>query len=710
MRAVAIGLVLRGAGTRECGISDMQKRYEKISSYSHRLVSSHAGGGGHLSADGRYSSTHAAHRENHRRQSFSKLSAALLAACFLHASPSYAQSDEDARRDAFFKGAEPDKGVIQNRRTADGPPRSLELSPLVSKDITEKFGEVRRDKLPESLKNNDEDDSVITEPSLLPEDVLVAELSDWDIAASGLLSEGQGGLPADLWGDASVLDAMEALDSLPVAASSPTMQSLMERLLLTAANPPANSEGRGWDFVLKRLELIEARGDVLALAAMLDTLPIGQGPQELAAMRADAYFRAGDIASACMSAKRALNGENTPYWLETVIACRAMEGDSAGARLALDALKEERRPDPFYETLLRGFLNPVLASLDVTASPPRIWPEGQSATPLLLALAEAASVPLPQAHADMDAITLQTLALAPTMPPAKRLLPAEMMAARAVFPADKLSAIALSTPLQFEGAKALGLDEGLAGRIAAFQAAVAASDPALKLAALRDLWRAADEAGAYTAWALASRDIAESIEPAPFLIDGSIEMTRVLALSGAHDRVIDWYRVARVAAVPAPELGLQDGRTDVLLNIWPLALVLDQRGQVPFSARIVDLWWQAQSDRPLMEQAERAVLFFSLLEAMDLEVPAESWGLLAGLGAELALPAAGGVDWDALVNAVDTEAVGPTVAYAMKAIGEDGPAGADANTLREVVRGLRSIGLVREAQSLAVEALIAKGF
>ncbi|MGD8326153.1 MAG: hypothetical protein PVF65_04485, partial [Sphingomonadales bacterium] len=320
-----------------------------------------------------------------------------------------------ARRAQLFEGDRSSDAQNNHVREASGPPRSLSLSPLLSDDLGVKLKRDEDVAEETPFVETPSQDEVGEQPSLLAEDVFVAQLSNWDIAAVGTLTPEFGGLDVDSWGDATINEALSALEDLPVDVASPTLQNLLQKLLLSALTPPQGSEAQGWMLIKKRLDLIRARGDVDGLAGLLDRLPALEGPDSLAPVRVDGYLMAGDFASACAETQRQLGEKSDAYWLEVDIACRAMSGDMAGARLALDAMREQRYVDPHFATLIEGLFDTQLASLsaDAVLQENGEWPEDVQITPLYFALAQAQGRKLPQDKILSDPLMRVALAGSP---------------------------------------------------------------------------------------------------------------------------------------------------------------------------------------------------------------------------------------------------------------------------------------------------------
>gem|GEM_PF-2934435 len=633
----------------------------------------------------------------------------VLAAGLAHAQVEPVQDiDPDAQRRAqIFQEDNRTLSQADVQRDASGPPKSLTLTPLLSEEIDEKFQlNNQLDPTEESVEVEavDAEEDI----SLVAEDVFVAQLSDWDIAGVGVLTPELGGLSADLWENTSVEEIIAALNALPAQISSLALRNMVQQVVLSAVQPPEDSVGRGWELIEARLQALRQMGDVNNLAVLLDMLPALQAPTELASLRANAYLMAGDFASACSVVEQQLADEANTYWTEMSIACRAMDGDMAGARLSLDAFREQSDVDPFFSTLIEGLFTTQIASVsgvgNFGANPD--WPEDVSIVPLYFALAQAQGRVLPYQQIAENPSLSAAYARSSAHAPAERLAAAEIAVEKGLVGPEILSAIALSLPLAYQAPEDLGLDEEAVGRVRAYQAAIAVSDPGLKLAALRDLWRVAEEQGLYTSWALASADIAKTIEPAPDLVEAAPEVVRVLALAGESDRVIDWYRFVRASSSPAV-VGPQAAAvgTQALLQLWPLALIHDDVGQVPLSPRILELWWQSEQSRGAT--SSKAHRLFSILEALGHEVPAESWVLLSDAAGDFALPELAPAAHVDLTLSLEKGQRGLAMLHAANLLGSNDISTLSASDISVVIRALMTLSLQEEARGLASEIALA---
>jgi len=133
--------------------------------------------------------------------------------------------------------------------------------------------------------------------------------------------------------------------------------------------------------------------------------------------------------------------------------------------------------------------------------------------------------------------------------------------------------------------------------------------------------------------------------------------------------------------------------------------------ELGWNPRAVDAWFPLQQ-KQLGEAvaAERSALLFILFDALGYGLPDAAWdGLLQG-----SLTVTAYVPSPALVRSLEGAALnkrlGETVLLGLLALGNVGPAGAAPSTLRSVIRAFNTVGLQAEARSLALEAVLGRGF
>lgn len=554
------------------------------------------------------------------------------------------------------------------------------------------------------------DSGYSTPPAESPDTIAVDRLETIDPSAIGTLDDANGGLGAALWEGTSRALVSALMPRLPDASRSPALKGLRHRLLLSAARPPLG-DGSPGDLLAMRLARLDAAGDLQGLSALVRRIGPEVVDKAVMRMRLDVLLLAGDLPAACAEARAALQRENDPYWLKAAAFCRVLDGDGAGASLAVDLLREDGVDDAVFFTLMET----LLAGQRGAEEPLAIATMARLA-PLHLAMLRTAEQPIPLgAIVDAPPLLLQAIATAPGTPVNTRLQAAEAALASGAIDAATVAAIYGAVDYD-EAARKMALERGngdFADHPASllYQAILAAPDMAGRLAGLDTVWRRARRDGTLPFAAGIYRQAIETIEPAPGLVADAAEICRALLLDGNIGRVIEWYAVVRRQAA-----GGDLDATRALLDIWPLIQIADGAQTLPFSPQILDLWWQGQQGETEAERKRRGTLLFSLLDAFDYDIPPALWiGLLQTSGAAddgSDAPATTVADyplWRQMVLAGQGGRRGEAVLGALVLMGDKGPLAADPTVTGSVVAGLRAVGLADDARRLALEAAVAGG-
>ena len=184
-------------------------------------------------------------------------------------------------------------------------------------------------------------------------------------------------------------------------------------------------------------------------------------------------------------------------------------------------------------------------------------------------------------------------------------------------------------------------------------------------------------------------------------MDVAPDVARALLAVDDVNGALRWYNMVRIQAATGDVAA-----TTALLELWPLMQVADPQGAIPFDAEILDLWWQSQLIKPRAERARYAARVFALLEAVGKPVPPVYWSALYE-GAEpneVTMPAL--PIWRGAVSAGQGGRLGEAILMGLVSIGDQGPGAANPAVVANVIEALTSVGLVREARMLAMEALL----
>lgn len=229
----------------------------------------------------------------------------------------------------------------------------------------------------------------------LPGEVMTTVLGGPNRDAAGVLAPAVTGLPRNLWGLGKTAE-IGGLIALERPGALPALRSLLMKLLLAEAEPPADSGGSG--------TLLVARVDKLLALGALD-----QAQALIAAAGlegADLFRRDFDIAMLTGTEDRSCEAmKRTPDLAPTFparIFCLARSGDWNAAALSLRTGQALGQITAAEDALLSRFLDPDLYEGEPPLAPP------DPVTPLVWRMLEAigeapptAMMPLAFSHADL---------------------------------------------------------------------------------------------------------------------------------------------------------------------------------------------------------------------------------------------------------------------------------------------------------------------
>ncbi len=538
-------------------------------------------------------------------------------------------------------------------------------------------------------------------PDLLTEaaeGVVVGQLEALDPSAVGLLDEMDGGFTAEMWAGSQRPLIERLLPSIAAEVESPAMQSLMRRLLLTRAAVP---EGPATvpSMLGQRVERLVSAGQINAVAELLGR-PANLG-DDITVARAltDVSLLTGDTLTACSVADSMLRRDAGSYWLKVMTFCRALDGNVAGAGLAVELLRESGEEDQAFFDLVDSLTGEAVVD----------GVELDSLDPLYLAMLRAAEQPIPVAAVEEASLAilpvvarLNGLELDARIEAAER---AEMYGAMSsedlggvfgaiAFPPNELGS-ALSVAKTRPGSRSNAL---------LYQVALRQRVPAALAEVMQTAWRVAEEQGDYAMIARVNLAATRQLEPAVGLAWLAPAAARALLIGGDPALAMDWLEVLRMR-LPQGSNRVPDG----FLPLWPLFVIADAEQRLTWPDDILDQWWANLADLAAGQRAARAGLVYTLLEVFWGPVPEENWRRLmdGDLRREAPVPLA--PVWRGLQEASQDGRLGETVLFSLLALGSAGPQGCHPVVLAAVLRALRAVGLEAEARALALEALYGQG-
>jgi hypothetical protein len=546
--------------------------------------------------------------------------------------------------------------------------------------------------------------------------VQVGQLNQVDAAAIGTLSTAQGGLGVDMWTGTDRQEIETLLPHVPAASTSAAARDLTRRLLLTAASIPSAGQNATPEDIQKssiailkaRVDNLLAAGDLGSAAGLLSRVPAQVRDESLSRERADTALLTGNLQAACAEARDAARNTNDPYWLKLLAYCRQSSGDSGGAGLALDLLRDSGETDPVFQKLFDA-----LPASGKAPDKPRtgIIKSLPNPAPLYLSMLTSINHQIPSDAVDnASPLVLQAIATAPNASPNLRAQAAEMAAATGSLPiADLIKAYGAEAFSEKEksAAKSSPEDDGgiqVAGVL--YQLALSETDPKMRADLLRAVWNAGQKVRAYEMVVKANLEATKGLPVTADLIGYAAEICRALLIGGDRDQALAWYNMARGAA------GNQNiGAVRAVLDMWPLIQLSDIKRQLAWSPDVVDLWWRSQQVISAEDRVAKASVLFAALDGLDYSITNDQWQRL------LAPPlASAGTETPSIAVSRELAAAskdrrtGETVMLALIALGKDPLKSASPAVLGNVVRALKSVGLEQEARNLALEVAVARGF
>lgn len=548
------------------------------------------------------------------------------------------------------------------------------------------------------------------------EGIQVKTLGQTKVSAIGLLSEAEGGFGAGMWSGTPMAMVMNLLPRLPVAATSPTMQSLRRRLLVSTALPPDDVNGMDGDgsaLVALRIQRLAAAGDSDAVAQLLKFAPLSANNSILAQVRVETELLAGNVGEACrivrnqLGADEASDGGNTAgsavAWQKIMAFCLALDGQTAQVELYEQLLYENGVEDEAFFALLANLNSGEAEPLERIAR----------TEPLHLAMLRAARRAIPaDAVKQASPAVLRAIATSPNATLPMRLQAAERAEALATLATSVLARVYASVPFSAEqSADALALAKRQPGPSASailYQVAQIDAQIEGRARALAAAWRNGRRSGNYMTAVRINLDMTRTIAADPKLAWFAAAAGRALLAAGDREAARNW-----LMAILEPARAGEPEAAAALLTLAPLFYVAaggqNDPALTPAMAKVLSGWWQGEVANGGAERYQRALRLYGLLAALGKDLPGELWVPLFEAPAR-DIPQASPSLLMGLERAAAGQRKGEVVLLSLLLLGERGPALSDTMTLGRVVAALRGIGLVEDAEAMALEGLLGAGF
>ena len=531
----------------------------------------------------------------------------------------------------------------------------------------------------------------VSVPGTAESGVVMNSLGGVDASAAGLISDTNGGLGVDMWRGATRADVDHYLAVMPVATSSPVVNDLSRRLLLTGATPP-EGQVSGASLLSIRLNRLISSGRA-DLAAELGRGTLADKSPPVAMARARAALSLADDDAACNELVNLPAGNDPAHDAADAFStrlsafCQIRSGKTAEANVTFDLAREEAYDNPlFYSLAYQANEGLKLKS-----------PTPKSLDALDVRFYALAKRPLPDdAGKIVSPGMVKTLAGDDTIALPIRIEAGERAVAYGVMKGGDLAAIYMAVkfkPDEIEGVKAGLLPKSpLMQRALYFQAIRAEVMPTDRADLIKQFLEQADKDDLYGVAVEALLPSLQALVPGSMLQGFAPVATRAFLTAGDLPRARQWLAL------------VQPGDTRDLREFSALMRIADPAGLGPMSdaeaaAIAADLNSKVVADQN-----------FAATEAMVYDGSGVILPQVV-LQALVSAPRSVGAPeqlLNQLHNAGLQGSVGEVVLLSLVAIGPGGPERADRQAVAQSISSLRAVHLDGEARRLALEALLGR--
>lgn len=529
--------------------------------------------------------------------------------------------------------------------------------------------------------------------------VAVVALDRPDPSSVGVLTADDGGFDVSLWAGSrrSLIEVL--LPRIPAVTPSRALQSLRKRLLLTTAQVPAGAPVAP-TFLGLRAERLAAAGDYHSALALVALASPQMDDPALDVVRVEGALLSGNHQAACEVVDRALAaGRQSPYWVRRLSFCRVLDGDAERAVLTAAILRElPGDPDPLFDLLLAALAESSALPIEATTG----------LTPLHFAMIRAARRAIPDSAADnANPAMLRAIATSANASIEARLRAGEAAEIAGVLAAESLGQIYAS--LAFSESQranvlsaALDMPRATANALL-FQAAVGEAIPAAQAEALRTALRLSNPRS-HGMIARVNADRLAAISPDPDLMWFASDAGLALLHAGSTAGARAWFDVARqVVSDVEPNAAI------AILKLWaPLMMSVSDDPLPTVPSSTVSDWWRGVVSLDPAQAQNIGSIVFTTFEAVGFGVPDDTWDSFTGIAASVLVerPSVGALR--SLETAASAGRIGETVLLSLVILGEAHPAEVDADTVSRVIAALMAVGLVEDARTLALEAIVGR--
>jgi hypothetical protein len=423
------------------------------------------------------------------------------------------------------------------------------------------------------------------------------------------------------------------LPSLTLPLSSPVLNSLTQRLLLTTADVPASAVHSNTSLVATRIQKLVELGDV-ADAWKLVLLAKPELIDEVTFLTTAEAALAQGIGDVCPKLAGIMKTHNSGEWQKLLLICQLRGGDTKAAQITIDLLRAQDVNDD-------AFLD--IADHNIIGGNKQLPRQLTPLKPLTFALLKLSDLPLPEEiYAHPPAALIPALLNCKARNDAARLELAERAASQGSLSSADLAAVYRSVtfpPEAFTNPFQLALSNGPRPRALLYQAAMQEKAPQRRIDFTAQFIHISPAALLEGAGAGVLTAMVDGIAVSADYNASSALMAHIYILAGKGAAALEWLKLAKQAAPGMP------GVASELQSWWPITVLAGLEQDSVYASDLtkwIDFALKQENDKfapPLNAQTdpkaddrtrrERVASTLLLLEAAGYAVAEDNWAKVA---------------------------------------------------------------------------------
>lgn len=503
-----------------------------------------------------------------------------------------------------------------------------------------------------------------------------------DLRTIGPLIPANGGYGPDLWSGSSGGFISVLLPKLPAPIGSRFGQIALRRALATSAPLPAGADPIM--FHAARTHLLLRLGEADLASRLAAAVPQSAFSRQMYTIAGQAHLAAMNVPATCPLASKAIVFSPDNIWPLLSAVCSGIQGDDSGAALGLDLARQS-------DTLKVNKFDLYLADRMVTAVTGGgrggvvDWPKDGLLTTFRLAGIYGGGQSLPvSALENKNSAVFGWIAKSGMVESSTRVVAGWTAASTGVLTTDEWISLWAQRGSQMSPAQLAYAPEGLLLR--------ANTAPYKeRLAVMQQLWKLGKNPRGDLAMRLLTSDAAARMPLNTLAVPDAPDLVRSMILGGRFAEARAWW----------PYLLSQKNNpaaASALLEIWAGLELTDWKNQIPANAVLLQSWIKAQ---PSDLQNRRGRLLVGALKGLG-------YAFAATADVPRVKDSPSGAVYDRLRDASRRRAKGEVIVLGSLVMGDQLDS-ISAETLQEVTRAYRNVGLVVEARLIAAEVVLQAG-